>query len=253
MGDHQILYQDQDEYGPIFIADTGTQRILAFAGGDEQSRCLKSAPHVPQLEYIQAMLLVLLFLQPKRALLLGLGGGSLMTALHHLLPSVRITAVELRERVIELAYQYFQLPRGKRLNVIHQNATDFLGGDHPHRYDVIFADLYQSEGVDPAQLQSRFIGHCVRRLKDDGWLVLNGWSEHRENAAFIQTLKEHFVDLRAVLTGSHNWVILAGRTSDTQSQNALKARAFRLSTSLGFPLTRHLARLRSLTTPTQPW
>jgi spermidine synthase len=242
----QTLYDNEDEFDPIMVTDDGLCRILAFAPNDEQSRCLKAAPYILQYEYTQSMLLVLLFCQPKRVLILGLGGGSLLTALHHIVPGIHITAVELRASVIELAYRYFQMPRGKRLQVIQPNADSFLSDEPVRKMDVIFADLYHGTGVDEVQLRADFIARCADTLKADGWLVLNCWNEHREDETLREALCQHFVDIRTVLTTSRNWVILAGKTQGWHTNSMLKEEAFRLSGALGFPLTRHLARLRPL-------
>lgn len=145
MPDSRVLYQTEDSFGPLMVLDDGEQRTLAFGDGDAQSCCLKSAPHIPQYEYTQAMLLVLLFCQPKRVTILGLGGGNLLTALHRQIPGIHITAVELRQTVIDVAYKYFQLPRGKRLTVLQQDASAYLAGDTGRKVDVVFADLYHAE------------------------------------------------------------------------------------------------------------
>lgn len=220
--------------------------MLAFAPNDEQSRSLKAAPHILQLEYTQAMLLVLLFCQPQRVLLLGVGGGSLLTTLHHCIPGICMTAVELRQTVIELAYRYFQMPRGKRIQVLCQNADDFLHSDLPLKSDVIFADLYHGTGVDELQLRADFITRCAEILKQDGWLVLNCWNEHREDPILLATLRQHFADIRTVLTSSRNWVILAGKTPCRRTNRQMKDDAVRLYGALGFSLARHLARMRAL-------
>ncbi|MDD5393672.1 MAG: methyltransferase domain-containing protein [Thiothrix sp.] len=199
-----------------------------------------------QYEYTQAMLLVLLFCQPRRVLVLGLGGGSLVTALHRIIPGIHITAVELRASVIEVAYRYFQMPRAKRLQVIQQDADSFLLSGETRKVDVLFADLYHATGVDEVQLRADFIARCAETLKADGWLVLNCWNEHREDAVLREALRQHFVDIRTVLTSSRNWVILAGKAQDWHTTSALKEEAFHLSSALGFPLTRHLARVRAL-------
>ena len=239
------LQHTHDEYGELIVTDDGRCRMLAFAHNDEQSRCDKAAPHVLQYEYTQAMLLVLLFCQPKRVLLLGLGGGSLLTALHHTISGIHITAVELRQSVIDLAYRYFYLPRGKRLQVINQNADDYLLQDNQRKSDVIFADLYHAEGVDEVQLRTDFIARCAGQLKSDGWLVLNCWLEHRNDPFLSAALHSHFVDIRTVLTGSRNWVILAGKTASWQTASQLKDKASTLENSLGFSLHRPLSRLKS--------
>ena len=237
------LQHTHDEYGELIVTDDGACRMLAFAHNDEQSRCDKAAPHVLQYEYTQAMLLVLLFCQPKRVLLLGLGGGSLLTALHHAISGIHITAVELRQSVIELAYRYFYLPRGKRLQVLNQNADDYLWQVEQRKVDVVFADLYHAEGVDSVQLRTDFIRRCAEQLKSNGWLVLNCWLEHRDDPILSSALYSHFVDIRTVLTGSRNWVILAGKTTDWQTNSQLKEAASRWESALGFSLHRPLARL----------
>jgi spermidine synthase len=242
----ETIYCQEDEWGSITVTDDGECRVLGFAPNDEQSRCLKAAPYVLQYEYTQAMLLVLLFCQPRRVLILGLGGGSLVTALHRHIPGIHITAVELRGAVIEVASRFFQMPRSKRIQIVCQNADHYLATAEIRKQDVIFADLYHDTGVDDVQLRSDFIARCAENLKADGWLVLNCWNEHREDALLREALRTHFTDIRTVLTGSRNWVILAGKASDWHTTSALKEEAFRLSGALGFPLTRHLSRMRGL-------
>ncbi|MGB5598345.1 MAG: fused MFS/spermidine synthase [Thiothrix litoralis] len=242
----QTLHHSEDEFGSITVMDDGECRFLSFAPNDEQSRCLKATPHVLQYEYTQAMLLVLLFCQPKRVLILGLGGGSLVTALHRHIPGIHITAVELRATVIELAHRYFQMPRSKRLQIIQQDADEFLNSHELRKVDVVFADLYHGDGVDQVQLRTDFIARCADALKEDGWLVLNCWTEHREDPLLRDALRLHFADIRTVLTGSKNWVILAGKVPDFQTTRSLKDTAERLTASLGFPLMRSLMRSRAL-------
>ncbi|EIJ33151.1 spermine synthase [Thiothrix nivea DSM 5205] len=246
MPDIQTLYDSTDEFGPITVTDDGECRILSFAPNDEQSRCLKAVPYVLQFEYTQAMLLVLLFCQPRRVLILGVGGGSLVTALHHMIPGIRITAVELRQSVIDVAYRFFQMPRGKRIELVCANADQYLCAEQPHTQDVVFADLYHGTGVDEVQLKADFIARCAASLKEEGWLVLNCWNEHREDAALRNALREHFADIRTVLTSSRNWVILAGRKPSWHTNSEMKENAFQLTSALGYPLTRHLARMRAL-------
>ncbi len=112
------------------VLDNKEVRILAFADNDEQSKLLKLTPHIPQHTYIQAMLLILLFCEPKRVMILGLGGGVLIHALKYFDSSIKITAVELREQVIHLSQRFFQLPQSKKLTIINQDASAFLAENH---------------------------------------------------------------------------------------------------------------------------
>ncbi|PKG56516.1 spermidine synthase [Shewanella sp. GutDb-MelDb] len=242
MSDYQVLHQTEDEYGPLIVLDDKESRILAFGENDEQSKLLKAAPHIPQHTYVQAMLLVLLYSQPKSAIVLGLGGGGLIHALRHFDAGIKLTAVELRADVIDLAKRYFQLPLSKKLKVINQDATQFLAlGDHK-RVDIIFTDIYSAEGVDVAQVSESFIAQCAALIKADGYLVLNCWKEHSKNRELLAYLELHFVEVRACLTGSANWVVIAGKTRRDISSSALKHHAQALSNQLDFPLARSLTR-----------
>lgn len=242
----KIVYEAQDDYGVVRVQDDGDYYILSFAAHDEQSRCLKLAPQILQYDYTQAMLLVVLFCTPKRVLLLGLGGGSLASALYHAIAGIHITAVELRASVIEAAQTYFQLPRAKRIEVIQQNADDFLVENALRKVDVIFADLYDASGTATVQLREDFIRRCADLLKEQGWLVLNCWQEQQDDLYLRAALREQFADVRYVLTGSKNWVILAGKVANYAANSVLKERAATWSERLEFSLNKHLARLRYL-------
>lgn len=242
MTDLEILHQCEDEHGPLLVLDDKQMRVLSFGDNDEQSKLLKLEPHIPQHTYLQAMLLVLLFIKPKRVIILGLGGGGLIHALRHFDTGIKVTAVELRLKVIELAKRFFQLPIGKKLTVIHQDAAQFLQqGDHK-KADVIFADIYGADGVDDSQLSEAFIENSASLIKPDGFLVLNCWKEHSQNRALLSLLQKHFCEVRACLTGGGNWVVLAGKRQREISSNGLKTKAHSLSLQLDFTLGRSLTR-----------
>ncbi|QYJ94568.1 MULTISPECIES: spermidine synthase [Shewanella] len=245
MSDYTTLYTGEDDHGPLLVMEDKEVRLLSFGDNDEQSKLLKSALHVPMHTYLQAMLLVLLFIKPKRVIVLGLGGGGLIHALRNFDRGINITAVELREAVIEVAKRYFWLPLGKKLNLIHQDANAFLAdGDHK-KADVIFADIYHGDGVDEQQLSETFIANAAALLKSEGYLVLNCWKEHSRNATLLALLQKHFSDVRACLTGGGNWVVLAGKQARQISASGLKAEAQQLSLLLDFQLGRSLTRFET--------
>jgi spermidine synthase len=236
------IYRGYDEFGVIRVLDDGNKRYLSFGDVDEQSCWLKSEPNIPQHEYVRAMLLVLLFCEPKRCISLGLGAGSLNSCLHFNFPSLKQEIVELRAGVIDAAYKYFQLPRSKRLLLHQMDAQDFLQCVESKKADIIFSDIYGADGLDEQQLRPDFIHECYYRLKPGGWLVLNCWRDHQGEAT-IDTLRELFPDIRSCATQSGNWLIFAGTSIDIQSAKQLKTQARELSQKLGFSLTRSLNKL----------
>ncbi|REG85498.1 spermidine synthase [Marinomonas pollencensis] len=241
-----LLHDSADEYGPIRVFDDGKFRILSFADGDEQSRIQLSTPHVLQHEYTQAMTLSLLFSQPKRIGILGLGGGTLLNALYHAIPSVQITAVELRQEVIDAAQMYFKLPNGKRIQIENDDAQNYLVSGFAKKVDILMTDLYNTEGMERGVLQTSFLENCAKNIKENGLLVLNCWMDHKNDLELVANLKRIFVDVRAIDTGSGNWVVLAGKQKNELNGKELKASAQKISAQLGFPLSRWLSKMYSL-------
>ena len=246
MNQHNLIHDSADEYGPIRVIDDGQYRILSFAEGDEQSRIRLASPHILQHEYTQAMMLPLLFIQPKRVCILGLGGGALVNALYHSVPSIQITAVELRQEVLDTAQMYFKLPQGKRINFVVDNAASFLDKGLDKKVDLLMTDIYHTEGMDRSVLATSFIENCARNIKENGWLVLNCWSDYKNHEGLSELLKDNFVDVRALDTGTGNWVVIACKKTHTVNAKAMKAMAQKIGTSLDIPLTKWLSRLAEI-------
>ncbi|MGJ8648261.1 MAG: spermidine synthase [Marinomonas colpomeniae] len=246
MSHQNLLHDSADELGPIRVFDDGKYRILSFAEGDEQSRIRISTPHILQHEYTQAMVLPLIFCQPKRVCILGLGGGTLLNALYHSIPSVQITAVELRQEVLDAAQMYFKLPQGKRITLEVANAIDYLEQGLPKKVDLLMTDIYNTDGMDRAVLQESFIENCAKNIKDDGWLALNCWNEQKDHDELNNLIKKYFIDVSAVDTGTGNWVIIAGKKKCHLATKERKAIAQKLGLQLDIPLTKWLSRLTPL-------
>lgn len=246
MSQGKEIYRFHDEYGPIQVFDDGNKRYLAFGENDEQSCQLISSPYQLQHDYTQAMLLVLLFKQPRSIVLLGLGGGTIASTLHHYLPSLELRVVELRQQVVDVAQRYFQFPRSDRIEVFVEDASEFLQRDNMSKVDVLFSDLYGEEGLDLQQTQAWFIESCADCLNDDGWLVLNCWQQHRGEQEMLTALKAHFQDVRVCLTIEGNWVILAGKQVSGLSGAQQKGNVKKWSKILGFSLASCFGRLKAL-------
>ena len=241
--DGELIYYTRDPYGELKVLDNGHRRTLSFGPGDEQSACLKADPALLLFDYTQVMLLALLFRPFRKVLCLGLGAGSLVTALQRHCKGTKITVVELRQAVIDIALNYFYLPSSKRVQLHCGDAEDFVV-QASERYDLIFSDLYTSQGLSPLQLKPSFLSSCAERLKPDGLLVINCWREHQHaEAGLLQSLEGLFTDIRLCPTADGNWVIFASRSLLEPNPNALREAARQWSQTLGFSLLKHLKNL----------
>lgn len=242
---NNILFRDRDEYGEIIVKEEGEKRFLGFADNDEQSAWSKPEPLIPQHDYIRNMLLVLLWANPKNIISLGLGAGIINSIIFHRFPQSKQQVAELRQQVIELAYQYFQLPQGKRLKVHHADAFAFLQQAGLKKADIIFSDIYDAQGINETQLQTNYLETCKAQLKSDGWLVLNCW-RHHQSEDIIAQLSALFSQIYTIDTPSGNWIIFASNNKKHSSNKQLKDKAKQLNGLLGFSLSSHLNRLKSI-------
>ncbi|MET0377565.1 MAG: spermidine synthase [Spongiibacteraceae bacterium] len=237
------IYRTTDDFGPIQVFDDGEMRFLSFGGDDEQSCQLKAQPLVPQYDYIRAMLLPLLYRRPRDALLLGMGGGALANFLFRHYPSLTLRAVELRPAVIEIAHAFFDVPRDQRLQIIAQDAGDFVRTPGLLPTDLLLCDLYDADGMDERYFQPWFIDICAELVTDNGWLVINCWEDHREDHDTLGAITLHFEEVYTCAVDSGNWIILASRARNPINQARLLAQAATQTKKFGFPVQAYLDRL----------
>lgn len=235
------IHRSYDELGPIQVIDDGNKRYLAFGTDDEQSCQLIHQPHVLQHEYTRAILLALLMVNPNHITVIGVGGGGLLTALHHLLPDCILQGVELRREVARLAYKYFQLPKHNNIKIYIGDGYQYLKNEES-KTDLIIADMYLAEGINEQQLSQQFIASSYKRLNNNGWLVLNYWLDHQMNESLIEALKHYFDQIYMCDTGGGNWVIYAGKV-DVNKSLIDESKIHNYSKAAGFSFNYFLKRL----------
>lgn len=239
----KCIAREQDRFGTVAVFDDGNRRFLSFGEEDEQSSILKANPGYPQYPFIRSMLLPLLYLEPKRVLSFGLGAGSLNSAVATACPSAKQEIVELRQTVVDFAYKYFYLPRSKAINTVVEDAADYIERPIAKRYDLIFSDLYDAQGLCETQIDDQFLQGCIARLQPKGWLVLNCWREHRADQV-LDLLNKQFEYLFTSTTPDGNWLLFASNSVPQLSQKAYKDRARQLSDLLGFSVLAFAKRMK---------
>lgn len=171
----ELIYELHDDEGVITVYQKNNLRYLTFGNKVEQSCLTINKPYRLEHVYTQAMMLGLLLKDDIRsALVLGLGGGSLVRALHHVFPRMKIQAVEYRQSVIDLAIRYFELDQTYPLKLYCDEADHFLKNSDQY-FDLIFADLYLADDVHETQLTRVFYELCKERLNEGGLLLINQW------------------------------------------------------------------------------
>ena len=121
---------------------------------------------------------------PPRALLLGLGGGTVATLLARRCPSAAITGVERDPAVITAARQEFGLDTLPHLTIEQADAFAWMdaragdallaGGSEPHeRFDLICVDLFEAGRLTMGTLTTRFLRQIAALLAPGGVATIN--------------------------------------------------------------------------------
>ena len=176
----RVLFHDEDEHGPIDVVEEegGSLLSLQFGSTARQSTMFVDRPDELTLEYTRCLMsaLVLREAPPRRALMLGLGGGSLVKFLLRHLPGCRVEVVELRRQMVEVAQRFFALPRSHdRLRIPIADGRRFLLAHTGEPYDLILLDLHPGQGMAPVVQEDDFLPACRRATAADGVFSANLW------------------------------------------------------------------------------
>jgi spermidine synthase len=173
--------------------------------------------------------------QPRRVLIVGLGGGAMVRFLTHHQPHVQIDAVEIDPAVVRLADQYFGVRTGGNVRIHTADAFSFIETT-TDRYDVIFMDAFlrpsgetDTTGV-PSRLKTlEFLARLKQALAPGGVVAFN-INEHEtiaDDIASVAAVFGHAVVFRS--PPAENKVVIATQGS-MPADHELRARISGLDT-----------------------
>jgi len=170
-----IIAEADSLFGRIFVVDEGRLRHLRFARPDavDQSVIDREDGHHIAMPHLRAAMLATIFVAaPRRALVVGLGGGGFVLALRHRFPALRIDAVEIDPVVVRVACSHFGVG-DERLHIYVDDAATFMERHERGTYDVILLDAYDGPDI-PAHLTTRsFYRQAARQLSPLGVALAN--------------------------------------------------------------------------------
>lgn len=107
-------------------------------------------------------------------LLLGLGGGSVISILErHYGFEGTITAVDFDADIIALFQKYFNDRRQSNVQLIHDDALNFIMNHRPLKYDLIVIDLFLDLSIPEFLHKKHFYSALLNHLNPRGTVYLN--------------------------------------------------------------------------------
>jgi spermidine synthase len=241
-----LIYEGRDDHGVIEVVDDSLERSLHFGTPPKQSSMLLSSPLHLVLSYTRAMVAPLLFLQgePRRVLLVGLGGGSLAKFFLQHFPRCHVDVVELRSEVERVARSHFHLPDSPRLHVEIADAGEFMkSAPLPEfgAYQMILIDAFAATGIAKSVSGLHFFESCRERLAQEGIIAVNLWARDSVGlGVMIDTMRDGLDTsvLRLPIVDKDNIIALAGNFASTRRTGRLlseRARDFQSRYEVEFP------------------
>jgi spermidine synthase len=231
-------------FGTIAVTDDsdGTRALRFGRSGVTQSVIVPGRPDVLHFVYARLMLAaVALVPQPRRILVVGLGGGALPAYLRRHFPATAIDVVEIDLAVAAVAREDFGYREDARLQTHIADGRTFIRAMPAGHYDVVLLDAFGSEKV-PAHLTTlEFLADIRRVLAPGGVAASNLWNS-RYNSLYGDMLATHrqaFAEVHVLDTRREvNHVVLALGERRNLLSAGLESAARRLSSDarLGFDL-----------------
>ena len=242
-----LEHEEVSAFSHIRIRRAGDVRALTFVrdNGQEavQSRLNLTEPHTLMSPYARGMFASYLYQpQPRRVLIVGLGGGAMVRFLTHHEPQVHIDAVEIDPAVVRLADKYFDVRSGGNVRVHTADAVKFVEST-ADRYDLILMDAFLRPSSDtdttgvPTRLKTlAFLGRLKQALAPGGVVAFNV-NEHASMADDIAAVAAAFGHVAVYRCPPSDNKVLIATESGLATDDEMRARVDALDARFGGALS----------------
>ena len=218
----QVIHQERSLYRNILVEDNGDLRCLKFnvkSTNTQQSCFLKSQPQQLVFNYTKLLMTSLLIVpEPKRILIIGLGGGTMSNTLAQLYPQSQIDNVEIDQAVIKVARDYFGFFENNQIKTYNQDGRIYIKRAllKKQQYDWIILDAFNGDYIPEHLMTKEFLQEAKALLSKNGVLSANTFSLSELYAHESATYKAVFGDFYQVSDqGNSNRIIIVNRNGFT--------------------------------------
>jgi spermidine synthase len=236
----------ETEFNDIFVNKRRSELTLAFQvkGWDytETVINLRDPDDLP-VRYTQLMTMAVAYPDdPKKILMIGLGGGAIPTYLGRFMPQTSIETVEIDPGVIAAAKKYFGIRDTERVRYSQGDGRVFLTRSK-ELYDIVLVDAFFGGYVPFHLLTKEFYTLIKQRLAPGGVAAFNVHESTKLYASTVKTLSEVFATIDLFPTGEGE-VIVVVSDSPALDRDALtkRAAAAQQRYDFRFPLTQFVQR-----------
>lgn len=196
----EIFYHTENEYGPIWVYDSKGIRCMSFLKPPApiiQSCMSLSNKKAVLFDYVQ-MFLSTLFIKedPRKILIIGLGGATIQKALNILVPNAKIHTVEINPDIPTIVEKYFGYEFNHTNRIFVEDGVQYVKDSRPNRYDLILIDAFSREYIPEGFLTREFMNNVKKTLKTNGVVAINTFISSNksdlESALFKDTFGKYY-------------------------------------------------------------
>ena len=234
-----VIYEKASPYNTIIVTEDhkGMRTLLFETGGGRQSVVKPGDPDHLELPYARTALAGLaLCEEPRRMLVVGLGGGSLPMFLRKHYPAAAIDVAEIDPGVVDVAKQFFGFREDELTRAHVGDGRQFIENVR-QGYDIIFLDAFGARDVPKHLTTQEFLLAVRRALVPSGVVVSNVWrpSANPLHDSMVRTHQEAFDELYILdVPGDVNNILLALPRKQPLNRSELAQLARKISAAKQF-------------------
>ncbi len=234
----RILHRENSLYSQIVVKQDGSIICLQFdvRRNLRNQSCINTRrPNEMVFSYTKMTMTTLLFTpNPRRILIVGLGGGTLPMAYTKLFPKARIDSIEVDPAVVKVAEEFFQYRTTERVRTHIQDARVWVKRAalvEPGIYDLVVLDAFNGEYIPEHLMTQEFFSDLKTLMTPDATLAANTFTIsdlYDSESVTYESVFGSFINFR--LPESANRMIIVPPAD--VSSDRLEERASALTTTL---------------------
>jgi spermidine synthase len=233
-GETELIYKRNSLYHEIFVYRNGSVVTLNFTRSRNiiQSKVDTANLRQHMLEYSTIAFCGLMYQpEPRRVLVVGLGGGVIPREMHHYFPAAKVDVVEIDPEIPVVAQTFFGFKTDDLLKVCVEDGRVFIRRlarrtDTP-KYDYIMLDAFNADYIPFHLMTKEFLEEVKAIMANDGVVVANVFSKNELFHAEFKTYVEVFGRCQVFLgeKSTNAMIVSTGESADALTPEVAYARA----------------------------
>lgn len=235
----QTLLKMETAYHRVSVTQNGPIRQLTF--GEAGFKAPQTTINLNNIrahvcEYTEVMMAPVLYKpDPKRVLIIGLGGGDVARAVEICYPDVVMDVVEIDPAVVRMAQDYFFWKPSRNVTVYTMDGRSLVGlkiATRSKPYDWVLIDAFDNDYVPFHLTTVEFYSVLQRIMAPDGVVAINAWIIHQLYSYQARTVKAAFGHLDPYFCHRSGNIILVAQAGAGTPMTLDRATAARKRISL---------------------